>query len=1008
MLQALGLGRVRDAAHPLTGRPAFRRTRAGHVGLMLALAAPGVVGLVAAVLAVHVFRSNAHDLLVTDVASRLGREARELQWDGVRAQSGSPMSPDHALIDVAAIDAEFARLPDAIARGATPVGDVNSKVVQAEWERWRAWSALRPELVRIGAGGRLDEEGITRFAALASAFEHSAAGAAEVESAQLAMQIGVHTRWLVWMLVIQVAGLLLAAGLKLLDQRRLAAAELVLRRLSAINEHTRASVALCAPDGRIDWANAAFVQSAGLAHGEVIGRKLDEVLAPKERDGEAMRILRRAWLSRSGASGEMELARSDGSSLWVAAELVPMANDEGSIERFAVIFTDVTPRVTAAQALETSEARFRGALGAMTEGLLILDADDRIVGANTAAESILGVPPGSLLGQQADPSRSPLVRPDGTRLPPEETPYFVTRRTGRSLRGIVLGHTRPDGELRWIEFTTALVRLPGDDRPGMVSTFVDVTEKRQADAEIQRLTRVVEQSPVLVMITDREHRIEYVNRAFENRTGWSLDEVRGRTSAFMLSSRTDPAAFANVLEELARQGEWCSEIWNVARDGSEWLALSHAYPLRGEDGRDSYVALLEDITEQRRREDELARAREEAVAASKAKSEFLQNMSHELHTPLNGILGMAELLLETPLDDCQRADLMQVCRSARDLHTLINHLFDFARLEDGATAAQSVPFRLGDCLESVTRRFAADAAERGLACDVEIDPRLPDGLRGDPAALVRVLRLLADNAIKFTETGGVRMRVLAEPGPGGDPHVRFEVHDTGIGIPPERQKAIFEAFWQADGSSTRRYGGVGLGLALASKLVRLMGGRLSVASEPGRGSVFSFSVPLHDAGEMDARPELRPESPGAASANGGPCRALVVDDNAVNRRVASRLLGRVAFEVTTANDGLEAVQRYCDGDWDIVLMDVQMPQLDGIEATRRIRAFEREACVRRVPILAVTANTLQADLPALREAGMDDLVPKPVAPEQLYAAMTRLLGRPIVPADGSAAESRAA
>lgn len=422
-------------------------------------------------------------------------------------------------------------------------------------------------------------------------------------------------------------------------------------------------------------------------------------------------------------------------------------------------------------------------------------------------------------------------------------------------------------------------------------------------------------------------------------------------------------------------------------------------------GADKVLVVVRNITEQvlaerqireanLHLEEALLHAQELAVqaeSASKAKSEFLANMSHEIRTPMNGILGMVELLWETPLNSEQRDYLKTLRDSADYLLALLNDILDFSKIEAGKMELESIPVSLGGLVEGTLALFYSRASEKGLSLRSEFAEDAPQAVLGDPVRLRQILANFLNNAIKFTEQGEVVVLVSSSQRfPEG---VRLAVRDTGIGIPEERQAQLFEAFTQADASTTRKYGGTGLGLAICRRLAEMMGGHIGVQSKPNEGSTFYVDLPLL---VLEARLVMASETQTANPAELDSQtlvdrRILLVEDNEVNRKVAIRLLEKLDLQVDVAANGLEAVEKATSQHYDLILMDCQMPEMDGYEATVRIREWERQTGRSRTPIVALTAHALSGDREKCLAVGMDDYLSKPIKPDELKAILIRWL-----------------
>jgi signal transduction histidine kinase/CheY-like chemotaxis protein len=391
---------------------------------------------------------------------------------------------------------------------------------------------------------------------------------------------------------------------------------------------------------------------------------------------------------------------------------------------------------------------------------------------------------------------------------------------------------------------------------------------------------------------------------------------------------------------------------------------------------------------------ELERGRMVATESSSAKSAFLAQMSHELRTPMNAIIGMSSLLVDTELESEQREYAETIHTSAHALHTLLDDILHFSKLEAGKIELESIDFDVRRVVDETLDLFSVQAEGKRLELSSEVDGDVPRALLGDPGRLRQILLNLVGNAIKFTEQGGVHVTVqhVASLGAGGH-RLRVAVADTGIGIPRDRLDTLFQPFVQADASTTRRFGGTGLGLAIVGQLVGQMGGQVGVMSTEGRGSTFHFTLDLaesHAPWSVDSVDRIAPIVPRDAGSGAGQ-RVLVVEDNPVNQRVAQRMLERAGYAARIASSGAEALDRLAEGGFELVLMDCQMPGMDGYQVTARIRERER-ATGAHVPIVALTANAMHEDRERCLAAGMDAYLSKPIEYDRLCATLAEWLG----------------
>jgi len=551
----------------------------------------------------------------------------------------------------------------------------------------------------------------------------------------------------------------------------------------------------------------------------------------------------------------------------------------------------------------------------------------------------------------------------------------ITEKTGFAFE---MRLVRTDGEVRTVICRAECEKGENGQDIALVGVFQDVTEHRRAEAaqreSTARLARIIELLPAgAVHVQDG---VLSMNAEMEKVTGYRRDEIASLEAWFELLYGDASGKLLARYKDQRINGFPPSVIGQIRRKDGELRQIE----FRACNDSIGEIWIVDDVTERAAIERELIAAKERAEVGARTKSEFLANMSHELRTPLTAIIGFTGLLTgDGVLPPRERHWVSRIEDASKALHSIVNDVLDFSKLEDGAVELETEPFSLRKLVDDTAALLNEQAEKKGVQLKVEVQDSLYDHLSGDPGRLRQVLLNLMSNAVKFTNLGAVTIGVSEHPAAAGLVHLRFSVRDTGIGIPAEALDQLFQRFVQADGSISRRFGGTGLGLAISRRLVELMGGEIGVESRLGEGSTFWFEVDLARAAEVEALAEE------AVAIDGASLRLLLVEDAEANQELVSTILHSVGIDVDVAGNGAEAVEAVRTSRYDLVLMDVQMPVMGGVQATEIIRKMGGHLA--RVPIIALSANVLPEQVAEYRRAGMDAHLAKPINPREMLMAI---------------------
>ena len=772
----------------------------------------------------------------------------------------------------------------------------------------------------------------------------------------------------------------------------------------ALDQH--AIVSITDVFGTITYANDKFCDISGYTREELLGQDHRII-----NSGVHHKVFFASMWDTINAGkvwhGEVCNRNKSGRNYWVNATIVPLLGENGQPSFFIAIRTDITERKSMETAIQAAEARLRRITNTVP-GVVFqwqVGADhNRFTFVSPRIQEIMGLSVRAAM-ENSSVVFQQLLEQD------RRTVYAALQdAANRSVawRGEYWIRL-PEGNLRCIraEINPDAARAEGSTTL-FTGIWQDVTELKEADT---RLREVTENIPVAVFqyyVKDGDRfEISFISRAVVDICGLRADDIlQGTVALEDCVLPEDLSMFRNALGTASGNQESRAVDFRMLHRATGQVVWVHtqAHPRQMPNGAWVWNGYFTDVTAAKEIAVELQRAKDEAVAASRAKSDFLANMSHEIRTPMNGVMGMADLLLDTPLD-AEQSEYVGIVKSSADaLLRVINDILDFSKIEAGKLMIEHIPFHLGRTMDETMKVVALRAHDKGLELVCDVAPDVPLDIVGDPGRLRQILVNLVGNAIKFTSKGEVVVHVARALGDGGTLLLHVTVNDSGIGIAPDKLDTIFEAFSQEDSSTTRKYGGTGLGLTICARLVEALGGKIWVESELGKGSAFHFTIRM----EVDrARAAVAQAAASAADFRG--MHMLLVDDNEVNRRVLSKTLEGMGIVATATESGAEALAwlaaREQDGRrCDLVLLDAQMPEMDGFDVAERIG---RLPTCGTLPMVMLSSAGFKGDTQRAREVGIGGYVSKPVSRDELVQLMARVLGMDGTSHSAAAAQVRA-
>ncbi len=683
----------------------------------------------------------------------------------------------------------------------------------------------------------------------------------------------------------------------------------------------------------------------------------------------------------------------------------PQRLASGSIAGVVVIVRDITETVKTWELLRKEKDFSETLIQGNQDGIYAVDKDMTITAWNAAMERINGLPAEKMIGCNFEERMPELSGYIGTAL--------RNSLAGTHVDPLPITRTNPQtGRTGMYIAQYSQLKDADGDVIGVLAVVRDVTEQKQAEAalryEKEYSDTLIRSSSDGIFAVDQDLKLTAWNPSIQKMSGVAEKDALGRMALTLhpiLSSNNENGRLQDALKGLSFAAD--DQRYRLPGFGTRCFSTRYS-PLQKSNGEIvGALGVVRDITEQKSVEAELRRAKEAAEKANHAKSRFLANMSHEIRTPMNAVTGMSTVLLDTELTEEQRHYIQVIQRSSQDLVTIINEILDFSKINAGKLKLDHAAFDLRACVESALDLVSASAATKGLDLTSNLSESLPVEIIGDSTRLRQILLNLLGNAVKFTASGSIGISMSGQTVEGNRVEILFSVEDTGIGIPEEKMDGLFQAFNQLDNSTTKKYGGTGLGLAICRELVAQMGGKIWAESRKGAGSTFHFTIVAEIGAEVvpaapaSVSPAPIPVKAAAAPVKGAefarlhPMRILVVEDQPVNREVAGLLLARLGYKASLSVNGAEAVKLLEHEQFDVVFMDLQMPVMDGLEASRRIQKFSED---RRPWIIALTANAMSSDRDACLKAGMQDFVGKPIDEKDLRKALERVRGGSSSPA----------
>ena len=756
----------------------------------------------------------------------------------------------------------------------------------------------------------------------------------------------------------------------------------------AVNQSAN-SIVITNPKGEIEFVNPAFEETTGYTFNEVLGQHTRILKSGKHKQD----VYEKMWkIINMGVKWEGELLnrKKNGDLIWEEVTISPIIRDNGTIRNFMAIKNDISERKKATEALNSSQQLLKEIIDRVPQMIYIRDSEGRYLLANNAFAGHRGKDPDDIIG-----STEMELNPDETEIDKMFKEDRLIFEEGKEVHSEEQMFDPIQKRDRYYQYSKVPFQLPGSKNPALLAVWNCVTEQKTIEKELRGAREELLDAQKLGgfgnwMVDFEKEKAFWTEQVYQQ---YGLDPKIEPPYAKDFYNYVHPEDHQQILDaiEKARIAGYAKYECRAIKPNKEITYVEATVkPIIKNDKVTGFFGTSFDITTRKTHEEEIIAARKEAISAAKAKSDFLSVMSHEIRTPLNAIIVMADMLVNEIDDPVHKENVEILNFSARDLLSLVNDILDYSKIEAGKLELESIPIKTREYLKNIVNTNMLKAQEKGIKMELDFDKNIPEEIIGDPLRLGQILKNLISNAVKFTQKGGVTLIVKQISRDEETSKIYFGIKDTGIGIHADKIDSLFEVFTQASSETSRKFGGTGLGLAIVKSLLFMHNSRINVESKPEEGSLFHFEIDFPYEKTIQPKVEPVPEKLDALSLKG--YNIMLVEDNVMNIMVAKKIFVKWDCKLNIAEDGYIAMQKATSHDFDIILMDLQMPGIDGFETTKKLRKLSDYYS--KVPIFALSAAAPEEVIGKVKESGLNEMITKPFNPKQLYGIIKSYLPEP--------------